>query len=133
MENLINKYNDYINSRYFILKEGIFKNTKKILNIYNDSLMIENTDESEREIILFENLENVFFSKENQKEFSISYRATAEVNDIRVCKFSSHLKTQIITDILTQIVILFGIFYITFLNIFNIFIYKNCLFLFCNN
>jgi hypothetical protein len=107
MENLIDKYNDYINSRYFILKEGIFKNTKKILNIYNDSLMIENTDETEREIILFENIENVFFSKENHKEFSISYRATAEVNDIRVCKFSSHLKTQIITDILTQIVILF--------------------------
>lgn len=104
MENINDKYNDYINSRYFILKEGIFKNTKKIMNIYNDSLMIENTDETEREIILFENIENVFFSKENQKEFSISYKATTEVNDIRVSKFSSDLRTQIITDILTQIV-----------------------------
>lgn len=105
MENMKDKYNDCINSRYFILKEGIFKNTKKILNIYNDSLMIENTDETERELILFENIENVFFSKENQKEFSISYRVTSDLNDIRVSKFSSHLKTQIITDILTQIVI----------------------------
>jgi len=111
MENLNEKYNENIQSRYFILKEGIFKNTKKILNIYNDSLMIENTDESEREIILFENIENVLYSKENQKEFSISYKGTSEVNDIRVFKFSSHLRTQIITDILTQIVFYLKIIY----------------------
>lgn len=104
MENLNDKYNDNMHSRYFILKEGIFKNTKKILNIYNDSLMIENADESERDVILFENIENVFFSKENQKEFTISYKTTNDLNDIRVSKFSSHLRTQIITDILTQIV-----------------------------
>ncbi len=124
MENINDKYNDNINSRYFILKEGIFKNTKKILNIYNDSIMIENTDESERELILFENIENVFFLKENQKEFSISYKGTSEINDIRVSKFSSHLRTQIIVDILTQIVNF--IFYILYFFFFiNKFIYLN--------
>ena len=104
MENLNDKYNEKIFSRYFILREGIFKNTKKILNIYNNSLLIENTDETEREIIQFENIENVFYSKENQKEFTISYKELNEVNDLKISKFSSNLRTQIIADILHQIV-----------------------------
>lgn len=100
------KYNDNLISRYFILKEGIFKNTKKILHIYSQYLMIENADESEREFILLENIENVFFSKENPKEFTISYKFSSEINELRVSKFSSNLRTQIMADILNQIVII---------------------------
>jgi hypothetical protein len=103
-KNLNEKYNDNLHSRCFILKEGIFKNTKKIMNIYNNSLMIENVDETEKEIIEFEKIENVVFSKENQKEFSISYFTNSEQNDIKLIKFSTNLRTQIIADILNLIV-----------------------------
>ena len=50
--------------------------------------MIENVDSTEKEIIEFDKIENVVFSKENQKEFSISYSTNPEQNDIKLSKFS---------------------------------------------
>ena len=61
MESFNEKYKDHVFSRYFILREGLFKNTKKILNIYKDSILIENVDETEREIIKFEDIINITF------------------------------------------------------------------------
>ena len=66
--------------------------------------MIENVDSTEKEIIEFDKIENVVFSKENQKEFSISYSTNPEQNDIKLSKFSTNLRTQIIADILNLIV-----------------------------
>jgi hypothetical protein len=94
------KYKHTIFSRYFILKEGLFKNTKKLLNIYKDSIIIENIDESEREIIIFEDIVNVEYVDGNPKEFTISYKSKGLENSIT---FSSVYRTQVVCDLLRQI------------------------------
>ena len=95
------KYKDHLFSRYFIVKEGLFKNTKKLINIYRDSILIENIDESESEIITFEDITNVQFSDKNRKDFKITY---STLKGSEIISFSSSHRTQIISDLLRQIV-----------------------------
>ena len=45
-----------------------------MLNIYKDCLLIENVDESEREIISFEDIINILFVDSNNKDFKINYK-----------------------------------------------------------
>lgn len=94
------KYKDSIFSRYFILKEGLFKNTKKLINIYKDSIIIENIDESEREIIIFEDIINVEYVDSNPKDFTITYKSKGLEQSIT---FSSVYRTQVVCDLLRQI------------------------------
>jgi hypothetical protein len=95
------KYKDQIFSRYFVLKEGLFKNTKKIINIYRDSILIENIDESEREIINFEDIQQIQNIAGNKKDFKIVFKTNKGVEN--TLNFSSNFRTQIICDLLRQI------------------------------
>ena len=56
-------------SRYAIIKEGLFKNTKKILSIFHNSFTLENVDGSEKETITFEEIASIQYSTKNPKEF----------------------------------------------------------------
>lgn len=102
MESYYSKYKDHIFSRYFILKEGLFKNTKKIINIYRDSIFIENVDETDREIINFEDILNINYVEGNQKDFKITYKTTKGIET--TLNFSSNFRTHVISDLLRQIV-----------------------------
>jgi hypothetical protein len=101
MDSVETKYKNHLFSRYFIVKEGLFKNTKKLLNIYRDSILIENIDESEREIINFEDITNIQYSDKNKKDFKITHNTTKGFENVT---YSSGLRTQIISDLLRQIV-----------------------------
>ena len=98
MESYYAKYKDHIFSRYFILKEGLFKNTKKIINIYKDSILIENVDETEREVINFEDIQNVSFVENNNKDFKILYKTNKGIQTS--LNFSSNFRTQVLSDLL---------------------------------
>ena len=98
------KYKDTIYSRYFILREGLFKNTKKILNISRDYLMIENLDDKNyKEIIRYEHILTIKIS-DNAKDFKINY--FLKENDAKETSqsFTTNLRTQVVCDILRQIV-----------------------------
>ncbi len=102
------KYKDTIYFRYFILLEGIFKNTKKILNIARDYLMIESFDSKVlREIIPYQDIISVINSDRNSKDFKITYYARSLPNaegKETTQQFSTPLRTQIVCEILKQIV-----------------------------
>lgn len=100
------KYKDTIYSRYFILREGLFKNTKKILNISRDYLMIENLDDKNyKEIIRYEDIVSIKISEVNNKDFKINY--FLKDNDSRETSqsFTTNLRTQVVCDILKQLVL----------------------------
>ena len=101
-------YKDTIYSRYFIFREGIFKNTKKILNISKDYLMIESFDSKfSTEIIRYEDIINVINSESNLKDFTINYYIKQKNNSDGIesnQQFTTHLRTQVVCEILKQIV-----------------------------
>ena len=98
------KYKDTIYSRYFILREGLFKNTKKILNIAKEYIIIENLDDKNyKEIIKYEDIITIKIS-DNAKDFKIHYYL--KDNEIKETSqaFTSSLRTQVVCDIWRQIV-----------------------------
>lgn len=87
-------------SRYFIVKEGLFKNTKKILNVFHNSFTIENMDKSEKETVNFEDITLIQFSDKNAKEFKIKYQSKRiEIQIVYSCSY----RLNLISDLLTQI------------------------------
>ena len=60
-------------SRYYIIKEGIFKNKKKLINMYKESLVIYDVEETSKEEIYYDNIISIF-TEENTKEFTIKYK-----------------------------------------------------------
>jgi len=60
-------------SRFLIVKERLFNNTKKLLTIYHNSITLENLDNTEKEIINFEDITSIEFEKKKEKEFKITY------------------------------------------------------------
>jgi hypothetical protein len=105
------KYKDTIYSRYFILREGLFKNTKKIINISRDYLMIENLDDKNyKEFIRYEDIVSIKISEGNPKDFKINY--FLKDNDSRETSqaFTTNLRTQVVCDILKQLVIIYSKF-----------------------
>ena len=103
------KYKDSIYSRYFMFREGIFKNTKKILNISRDYIMIECFESKiSREIIRYEDIINVVNSESNLKDFNINYYVKQKTNSEGIesyQQFSTSLRTQVVCEILKQMVI----------------------------
>lgn len=102
MESIATRQNKHLFSRYYILKEGLFKNTKKILNIYRESLVLENIDETEKELIPYETILNVEVSDKNNKDFKLYYQGKS--GPITV-SFSTSLRKEAVSDILRQMVI----------------------------
>jgi hypothetical protein len=102
MDSNLAKYKEHTFSRYFILKEGLFKNTKKLINIYRDGILIENIDETELELLSYEDIINIEFSEKNIKEFKITYKNQKQIETS--ASFSTTLRTQVISDLLRQIV-----------------------------
>ena len=54
-------------SRFLIVKERLFNNTKKLLTIYHNSITLENLDNTEKEIINFEDITSIEFEKKKRK------------------------------------------------------------------
>ena len=103
------KYKDSIFSRYFILREGLFKNTKKILNISRDYLMIENLDDKNyKELIRYEDIVSIKISEGNPKDFKINYYLKENDQKETSQAFTTNLRTQVVCDILKQMVTLFN-------------------------
>jgi hypothetical protein len=88
-------------SRYFIVKEYLFKNIKKILNVFNNCIILENTDGSEKETIAFEDISSIQINEKNKKEFKIKYQ-NAKKQEIFVT-FTCAYRLYLISDLLTQI------------------------------
>ena len=99
-------YYNLIYSRYFILKEGLYKNIKKLLNVCKQCIIIENIDRSCQEIIPYQKIIDVKFSKDNGKEFFIQYLNQQEVENVH--SFLSTLRSNIITDLFYQMVLYYN-------------------------
>ena len=88
-------------SRYAIIKEGLFKNTKKILSVFHNSFTLENVDGSEKETISFEEIKSIQYSSKNQKEFKIKYQT--QKNNDTLLTFTCSYRLNLISDLQTQI------------------------------
>lgn len=88
-------------SRYAIIKEGLFKNTKKILSIFHNSFTLENVDGSEKETITFEEIASIQYSSKNPKEFKIKYQNNKKIDTI--IAFQCNYRLNLISDLQTQI------------------------------
>lgn len=88
-------------SRYAIIKEGLFKNTKKILSIFHSSFTLENVDGSEKETITFEEIASIQYSSKNPKEFKIKYQNNKKNETI--ITFQCNYRLNLISDLQTQI------------------------------
>jgi len=97
-------------SRFLIVKERLFNNTKKLLTIYHNSITLENLDNTEKEIINFEDITSIEFEKKKEKEFKITYLTqpinTSLLNKKKVevsITYNCSYRINLLSDLLTNI------------------------------
>ena len=94
-------------SKYFIQKEGLFKNKKKIINLYKEGILITNFEETEKEEIYYEDIINIT-SEENSKDFTIHLKDNVLVskennNQLSTITYSL-ANSQTICSILSELI-----------------------------